>query len=165
MVIRLTKATRFFCVCVLLIVTALISIGTRSMSVSAPYRTRSSPLPVVAYRGIKDGSPAAPSLRDLQADLDFLLESAYTVLSEQELVSALRRERELPPQPLLLLFDDSAKEFSTQLKPLLIERELPWFSLEQSTVLTRELRAAGYPIVRLERTAVFALEEQLKAGF
>ena len=162
MVIRFTKATRFFIVCVMLIVTALISIGTRSMSVSAPYHVRSSPLPVVVYRGVEGDSAAAPSLRELQADLDFLLESAYAVLSEQELVSALRRESELPAQPLLLLFDDGAEGFGKDIRPLLEGRELPWFSLEKSAVLTRELRAAGYPIARLERTAVFTLEEQLK---
>ena len=163
MVIRFTKATRFFCICVLLLLTALISIGTRSMSVSAPYNTRHSPLPVVVYRGVADGGPTALSLRELEADLDYLAGGSYYVLSERELVAALRLERAIMGRPVLLLFDDRAENFAREIKPLLEARELPWFSLEQSAVLTRELRAAGYPITRLERSGAFTLEEQLNA--
>ena len=161
MVIRFNKATRFFCVCVLLLLTALISIGTRSISVSAPYNTRHSPLPVVVYRGVESGGPTALSLRELEADLDYLAGGDYYVLSERELVAALRLERAIAGRPVLLLFDDRAENFAAQIQPLLEERELPWFSLEQSAVLTRELRGAGYPITRLERSSAFALEEQL----
>ena len=161
MVIRFTKATRFFCVCVMLLLTALISIGTRSISVSAPYTARHSPLPVVVYRGVEDGGPTSLSLRELKADLDYLTASGFTVLSEQELVAALRRESMLASRPVLLLFDDRSENFARQIQPLLDERELPWFPLEKSAILTRELRAAGHPITRLERSGAFTLEEQL----
>jgi len=161
MVIRFTKATRFFCVCVLLLLTALISIGTRSMSVSAPYNTRHNTLPVVVYRSVESGSPTALSLRELKEDLDYLVGGDYYVLSEQELVAALRLERAIVGRPVLLLFDNRAENFAQDIQPLLEERELPWFSLEQSTILTRELRAAGFPITRLERSGAFTLEEQL----
>jgi len=155
MIIRLNKATRFACVCALLIITALISIGTRSMSVSAPYQFRANTVPVLVYRA------QALSLRELQEDLDYLASGGYVVISEQELVAALRRERELPSKTVLLLFDDSCEVFATQVKPLLAEQELPWFSLEASSVLTQELRAAGHPIARLERMGIFTLEEQM----
>jgi len=157
MVIRFTKATRFFFICVMLLVTALISIGTRSMSVSAPYHARTNALPMVIYRN----TATAPSLRDIRRDLDHLAESGYTVLSEQMLVATLRRESELLGNPVLLLFDESDEAFFEGIEPLLVERELPWFSLEQSTMLTRELRAAGFPVTRLERTEAFTLEEQM----
>ena len=162
MVIRFTKATRFLCVCVMLAVTALISISTKSISVSAPYNARSKPLPVVVYRGIEDGSPTALSLRELRDDLAFLAGSGRAALSEQALVSALRREASLPGEPLLLLFDDSAKRFRSKIQPLLEEQGLPWFSLEKAALLSQELRAAGCPVVRLERRAGFTLEEQLR---
>ena len=163
MVIRFTKATRFICICLMLLITALISIGTRSMSVSAPYQTRHSPLPVVVYRAVENGCPTASSLRDLRQDLDYLRENGYTVLSEQELVAALRREQALPERAVLLLFDDRAEHFAGEIQPLLDEHELPWIPLEKSAVLTRELRAAGFPVTRLERSGVFALEEQINA--
>ena len=161
MVIRFTKATRFFCVCVLLLLTALISIGTRSISVSAPYNARHSPLPVVVFRSVENGGPTALSLRELQADLDYLVNGGRYVLSEQELVAALRLERAIMGRPVLLLFDDRAENFAREIQPLLDERELPWFPLEKSAILTRELRAAGHPITRLERSGAFTLEEQL----
>jgi len=145
----------------MLLITALISIGTRSMSVSAPYQTRHSPLPVVVFRAVENGCPTAPGLRDLQQDLDYLRENGYTVLSEQALVAALRRERPLEDRAVLLLFNDGAPNFEQQVQPLLDERELPWIPLEKSPVLTRELRAAGVPITRLERSGAFALQEQM----
>jgi len=155
MIIRLNKATRFFLICAMLAITALVSIGTRSMSVSAPYHTPNATLPIIVYRA------EAVCLRQLQADLDYLADGGYAVVGEQELVAALRRARELPDKTVLLLFDDGCDVFAAQTRPLLEERELPWFSLESSTVLTRELRAAGHPITRLERADVFSLEEQL----
>ena len=161
MVIRFNKATRFVLICAMLIVTALISIGTRSMSVSAPYHTRGGPVFVAVYRVVEGDCAASVSLRELEADLDHLAEGGYAVLSEQALVAALRREAALPGGAVLLLFDDSAALFETQVQPLLEERELPWFSLEQSAILTRELRAAGHSIARLERAGMFTLEEQM----
>jgi len=166
MVIRLTRATRFFCVCAMLAVTALISIGTKSISVSAPYGVRGrgafpgASLPLVIYRDIGGDSPLALRLQELRDDLDFLTGSGYTALSERDLMAALRRETPLPGEPVLLLFDDGG-EFADKLKPLLEEQGIPWFSLGQSTLLSQELRAAGYPVTRLERTAGFTLEEQL----
>jgi hypothetical protein len=159
LVIRFTKATRFFCICAMLLVTALISISTRSISVSAPYAPPG-PVQVVSFP-LPGSSPAAPNLRTLTADLDYLARSGRSVLSEQALVAALRRETPLPAEPVLLLFDDAAEGFA-QLRPLLEERGLPWIPREKSALLTQELRAAGYAVTRLERTGGFALEDQLR---
>ena len=165
MVIRLTKATRFFCICALLLVTALISIGTRSISVSAPYNFRSQPLPmgnqllpIVIYRV---DTPTCPSLHEMKEDLAGLQGGDYTALSERELVASLRRESALPARPVLLLFDDAAPAFAEQLRPLLEESGLPWLPLSKAGLLTQELRAAGYAVARVERAAGFTLEEQL----
>ena len=162
MVIRFTRATRFFCVCIMLAVTALISIGTRTISVSAPYSARGETLPVVIYRGVGGSLPTALSLRELQSDLAYLAKEGYTALSEQDLVAALRRESPLPEAPVLLLFDDGADAFAGTVLPLLEQRGLPWFSMSKSALLTQELRTAGHPVTRLERIAGFTLEEQLK---
>ena len=163
MVIRFTKATRFFCVCALLLLTALISIGTKSISVSTPYTFRGHPMPVVIYRNLNDGKPASLTLEDLRADIAWLAEEGYTALSEQELVAALRREAPLPASPVLLLFDDSAKTFKTGALPMLKEAGLNWFSMSKSTLLANELRAAGYPVTRIERVGGFTIEEQVNA--
>lgn len=156
MIIRLNKATRFLCICAMLTVTALISIGTRGMTVSAPYQVRTNTVPVIVYRA------EAVSLRELQEDLEYLASGGYVVISEPELVAALRRERELPEKTVVLLFDDSCEVFERTVRPLLAEQELPWFSLEKSAVLTRELRTAGHPVARFERGSVFTLEEQMR---
>ena len=163
MVIRFTRATRFFCVCALLLLTALISIGTKSVSVSTPYTFRGRPMPVVIYRGLDSGRPTSLTLEELGKDIAWLAQSGYTALSEQELVAALRRESPLPESPVLLLFDDSAKPFKAGALPLLKEAGLPWFPLSKSGLLSNELRAAGYPVTRLERVSGFALEEQINA--
>ena len=163
MIIRFTKATRFLCVCALLLLTALISIGTKSISVSTPYAFRGRPLPVVIYRNLNDGGPASLSLGGLRADLAWLAGNEYTALSEQELVAALRREAPLPESPVLLLFDDSAKAFAAEVLPILKEAGLPWFPLSKSGLLSNELRAAGYPVTRIERVGGFTVEEQITA--
>ena len=72
MVIRFTKATRFLCVCALLALTALVGIGTKSVSVSTPYTFRGRAMPVVIYRNLGDGKPNSPTLEDLRADIDCL---------------------------------------------------------------------------------------------
>jgi len=163
MVIRFTRATRFFCACALLLLTALVSIGTRSVSVSMPYTFRERPLPVVIYRNISGGKPTDLTLEEFKQDLAFLEQSGYTALSEQELVAALRRESPLPASPVLLLFDEGAKAFKAEALPLLKEAGLPWFSLSKSGLLSNELRAAGYPVMRIERVSGFTLEEQINA--
>ena len=162
MVIRFNKATRFVCVCALLLVTALISIGTKSISVSAPYMLQGQPLPVVVYRGVGGEAATALSLRELRDDLAWLGEKGYSALSEPELVAALRRESPLPGAPVLLLFDDAAPDFTRLIKPVLDECGVSWFPMGKSGLLTQELRAAGHPVTRLERSAGFTLEEQMK---
>ena len=163
MVIRFTRATRFFCVCALLLLTALISIGTRSITVSTPYAFRGRAMPVVIYRGLNGGKPTSLTLEALGEDLAWLAENGYTALSERELVAALRRKAPLPASPVLLLFDDSAKSFAAEVLPMLKEAGLPWFSLSKSVLLANELRAAGYPVTRLERVGGFTIEEQMGA--
>jgi len=162
MIIRLTKATRFLCICVLLLATALIGIGTRSVTVSAPYTSRAQALPVIVYRTVGGDSPAAVSLRQLKDDLDFLLHGGFAVLGEPDLVAALRRQASLPGHAVLLLVDNTCEHFAHDILPLLEERELPWIPLEKSALLTRELRAAGHSVARYERTPTLALEEQLQ---
>ena len=163
MVIRFSRAARFFCVCALLLLTALISIGTRSVSVSTPYDFRGRALPVVIYRNLNDGGPTSLALEDLKADIAWLAEQGYEALSEQELVASLRREFPLPAAPVLLLFDDSAGRFASDILPILKEAALPWFSVGKSTLLANELRAAGYPVTRIERVAGFSVGEQINA--
>jgi len=161
MIIRLTKATRFLLICVLLLVTVLIGIGTRSVTVSAPYQPRAQAMPVIVYRALGDDSPAAVPLRQLRDDLDFLLHEDFSALGEPDLVAALRRQTSLPGHAVLLLFDNTCERFAHDVLPLLEERELPWIPMEKSALLTRELRAAGHSVARYERTPTLALEEQL----
>jgi len=163
MVIRFTRATRFFCVCALLLLTALISIGTKSITVSTPYTFRGRPMPVVIYRDLDGSKPTGLALEALREDLAWLAQAGYTALSERDLMAALRREAPLPESPVLLLFDDGAKSFSAGVLPMLKEAGLPWFPLSKSALLSSELRAAGYPVTRLERVGGFTLEEQINA--
>ncbi|MCL2531845.1 MAG: hypothetical protein FWE40_06790 [Oscillospiraceae bacterium] len=161
MIIRLTKATRFLLICALLLVTALISIGTRSVTVSAPYTPRAQAMPVIVYRAVGEDSPNAVPLRQLKDDLDYLLQQDFIVLGEPELVAALRRQATLPGRAVLLLVDNTCERFDRDILPLLEERELPWIPMEKSGVLTQELRAAGHSVARVERTPTMTLEEQL----
>jgi len=161
MVIRFTKATRFLLVCILLFITALISIGTKSMSVSAPYSAPRA-LPLVIYRGIGSGAPTALSLQELQADLDFLQER-FNALSEQDIIYTLRREKALTMAPVLLVFDDESESFIENIRPLLEEQGIPWFSAAKTTALVNELRSAGFPVTQLERSGGIALKEQMDA--
>jgi len=161
MIIRLTKATRFVLICALLMMTALIGIGTRSVTVAAPYSPRAQALPVIVYRIVGGEYPAAVSLRQLEDDLDYLLDGDYAVLGEPDLVAALRRQTSLPGHAVLLLFDNTCERFAHDILPLLQERELPWIPLEKSALLTRELRAAGHSVARYERTPTLTLEQQL----
>jgi len=161
MVIRFTRATRFLLICILLLITALISIGTKSMSVSAPYAAPIA-LPVIVYRGIENGEPAALRLQELQHDLDFIQER-FNALSEQDVVCTLRREKALTRTPVLLIFDDTAENFANEILPLLDENEIPWFSAAKRATLVNELRSAGFPVAQLERTGGVALRDQINA--
>ena len=89
MVIRFTKTTKFFLVCALLLVTALISIGTKSMTVSVPYSAPAA-LPLVVYRDIGGDAPTSLDMQGFRADLDYLREH-FTALSEQEIVYTDRK--------------------------------------------------------------------------
>ena len=159
MVIRFTKTTKFFLVCALLLVTALISIGTKSMSVSAPYSAPAA-LPLVIYRDIGEDSPTSLDIQGVRDDLDYLRKH-FTALSEQEIVYTLRRKKALTLSPVLLIFDDTAETFGAEILPLLEERELPWFSVSKAKTLTDELRTAGFPVKQFERTGGISIEEQL----
>jgi hypothetical protein len=163
MVIRFTKAARFLCACALLLLTALVSIGTKSVTVSTPYSFRGRAMPVVIYRGLDGGRPTGLTLEELRADIAWLAGEGYEALSERELVAALRRESPLPGSPVLLLFDDGAESFRTGALPLLEEAGLPWFPMGKYGLLSGELRAAGYPVTRIERVSGFTLAEQLNA--
>ena len=161
MIIRLTKATRFLIICALLLVTALVGVGTRSVTVSAPYTPRAQALPVIVFRAVDSETPAAVPLRQLKDDLDFLLDSGLEALGEPDLVAALRRQATLPGHAVLLLFDNTSEQFARDILPMLEERELAWIPMEKSGVLTRELRAAGHSVTRVERTPTLTLEQQL----
>ena len=163
MVIRFTKAARFLCVCALLLLTALIGIGTKSVTVSTPYSTRGPAMPVVVYRNLDNGKPNGLTLDELEADIAWLEAEGYEALSELELVAALRRESPLPEHPVLLLFDDQAKSFTSNVQPILKEAGLNWFSMSKSNLLSNELRAAGYPVTRIERVSGFEVGEQINA--
>ena len=163
MVIRFTKATRFLCVCALLLLTALVGIGTKSVTVSTPYTFRGRAMPVVVYRDLSGGKPTSLTLDDLKADIAWLAGEGYEALSEQELVAAMRRESPLPAHPVLLLFDDSAKTFTAHVLPMLKEAGLNWFSISKSILLANELRAAGHPVTRIERVGGFTIGEQVNA--
>jgi len=163
MVIRFTKATRFLCICALLLLTALIGIGTRSVTVSTPYTFRGRAISVVIYRSLDDGRPTGLTPEDLKADLAWLTENGYGALSEQELVAALRREFPLPARPVLLLFDDQAKTFAAHVLPILKDAGVPWFPMGKYALLSGELRAAGYPVTRVERVGGFTVGEQVEA--
>ena len=163
MVIRFTKAARFLLVCALLLLTALIGIGTRSVTVSTPYSFRGQAMPIVIYRSLDGGSPTGLTLEELKADLAWLAENGYAALSEQELVAALRREAPLPALPVLLLFDDRAKPFAADVLPLLKEAGLAWFPMGKYGPLSGELRAAGYPVTRIERVGGFLIGEQINS--
>jgi len=159
MVIRFTKTTRFFLVCALLLITALISIGTKSMSVSAPY-TAPAALPLVIYRDIGGEAPTSLDMQGFRADLDYL-KAHFIVLSEQEIVYTLRQKKALTRSPVLLIFDDTSETFAEHILPLLEEWELPWFSVSKAKTLADELRTAGFPIKQIERTGSISIEEQL----
>jgi hypothetical protein len=158
MVIRLTKATKFFCLCALLLISVLIGLGTRSITVSTPYAEAQEPLPLLLYRNLGQGD-AALGRNDLRRDLAYLLQNGYTVVSEQELVAALRQSAPLPAQPIALLFDDESPAFVAEALPVLQETGLPWFPLQKLTELSKELRIAGYPVTRMERMAGIAMED------
>ena len=154
MVIRLTKATKFFCLCALLLVSVLISIGTRSITVSTPYAPNSEALPVLIYR-------TAAAANELASDMAYLSRNGYTVISETELTAALRRQSPLPARPVLLVFDEGMVGFSEQIAPSLKAKSLPWFGLSKLGALSNELRTAGYPVTRLERIAGVAMEQYI----
>ncbi|MDR3313889.1 MAG: hypothetical protein LBS96_05460 [Oscillospiraceae bacterium] len=136
----------------------LISLGTRSITVSTPYAGERTPLPLLLYRSLGEGENALRR-NDVRRDLAYLLQNGYTAVSEQELLAALRREAPLPAQPVVLLFDDANPAFAAEVLPVLQEAELPWFPLRKATALSQELRTAGYPVTRLERMAGIAMEE------
>ncbi|MDR2646719.1 MAG: hypothetical protein LBB67_01135 [Oscillospiraceae bacterium] len=150
MVIRITKATRFFALCAIALIAFIISVSTRSITVSTPYAAVQPPLPIVVYRGATEDAPTAMRQDVLQSDIDYFAAKGYSPVSERELLAALRRQSPLPEKPVLLVFDNKSPNFAAAL-PLLEENELPWFSLEETGALSQELRAAGYPVARLER--------------
>jgi hypothetical protein len=159
MVIRFSKATQFFCLCVLLLAGVLVSLSTRSITVSTPFSSRGEELPVLLYR--KVGEPGSESfpLAQLRSDLAYFKERGHTPVSEQELLKAIRREAELPERPVLLLFEDERPLFQSLARPLLLREGVPWFPLAKSAALARELRMAGYAVVRMERRAEVPVEQ------
>ncbi|MCL2107206.1 MAG: hypothetical protein FWH26_09175 [Oscillospiraceae bacterium] len=161
MVIRVTRATKFFCVCAFLLVSVMVSIGTRSITVSSPYAAGRTPLPLLLYRGLETGGPTALTVEDLRRDIAFLRENGYAAVSERELLAALRREAPLPDRPVLLLFDDTLASFAETVRPCLEQAGTAWFPLAKAGLLSKELRAAGMPVTRLERTAGIGMEDYL----
>ncbi|MDR2524880.1 MAG: hypothetical protein LBC83_01605 [Oscillospiraceae bacterium] len=160
MVIRLTKATKFLCLCALLLVSVLISLSTRSITVHTPYAGEPQTVALLLYQSLGE---EANALRgdDVAADMACLARDGYTPLSQEDLRAVLRSETKLPPRAVVLLFDDQAPAFTTEAKPVLEASALPWLPMTELTVILRDLQQAGYPVVRLERVAGVALPVQL----
>ena len=158
MVIRLSKATGFFCLCVLLVVSILIGLGTRSINVNAPYAGEDTPLPLLIYGSLGQGDAALDS-GDLRRDIAYLLQNGFTPISEQELMAALRRQAPLPAKPVMLLFDDANPAFASEARPVLEEAGIPWLPISKAVTLSKELRMAGYPVTRMERVKGIAMED------
>ncbi|MDR1928365.1 MAG: hypothetical protein LBQ33_07000 [Oscillospiraceae bacterium] len=159
MVIRLTKATRFFILCLLALTGVLVSIGTRSITVASPYAASGAALPLLIYRTVESSAEAPLSLDDLRGDLRRFERSGFVALSQAALLAVLRQEKTMPTRPLLLVFDETMPGFGAQVRPLLEQEGLAWFPLARLEALQRQLRSAGYAVTRLERNSGVTMED------
>ena len=86
-------------------------------------------LTIVAYHYVRDAvATAFPSIKglpvaDFQGQLDYL-QRHYTVVGQQEVAAALAGEGELPPNPVLLTFDDGYVDHFVSVLPMLSQRGL-----------------------------------------
>jgi hypothetical protein len=157
MIIRFTKATKFMLLCALLVLSAVISIGTKTITVSQPITASGAqPLPMLVYRL---SGAATPNVNDVRDDLEYLHENSYTILSERDLLASLRSKTPLPSKSVVLLFEDGGKTFREDFAPELDADGASWFPLSKIAALMQELRVAGYPCARLERSAVFSPQD------
>ncbi|MDR1733576.1 MAG: hypothetical protein LBR73_01645 [Oscillospiraceae bacterium] len=158
MVIRITRAGKFALVCVLLVITAVIALKTSTITVSTPYSGVTAPVPILVYRSAEGKSPVAATLTDVQQDVAFLKDAGYAFMSEEVLMGALRSEKALPGKSVLLVFDENLSGFNPDIQAFLAAESLSWFTLDEAGTLMDELRAAGCPITKLERSAGVSLE-------
>jgi hypothetical protein len=159
MVIRFTKATKFLVLCLILALCAVISVTTRTVTVSTPVgAVAGQPLYLLVYRTLGESEPTAPGRAQVQSDLEFLKNNGFIILSEQELLKTLRREEPLPVRSVVLLFNTDASAFKNEVKNDLEKSGTPYFSLRKIAALTQELRAVGCPVTQVERNAAADLD-------
>ncbi len=83
-------------------------------------------VPVLCYHDIHDdGTDLSVSPQNLKAHFEYLRQMHYTPISLQQYKAALQGKAQLPPNPILLSFDDGYQSFYTVVYPLLQEYEYP----------------------------------------
>src|SRR5262245_9080902 len=101
-----------------ILILALVAIGR-----AIPVIAADTDYTVLAYHDVVDdaGSLSYDSitLRNLAIHFDWLREHGYRVVSVDDVLAAHRGKRPLPPQAVLLTFDDGYRSFYTHVYPLL----------------------------------------------
>lgn len=88
------------------------------------FNPRSAEVPVLCYHNVYTGNTHEPGImyissQQLNLQLKTLSDSGYHSISPDQLYGWLLSGKSLPPKPFLLTFDDSRKEHSTLVAPLL----------------------------------------------
>lgn len=84
-------------------------------------------VPILMYHYLSDPPPGADAIRSdlsvspvqFEAQLAYLREQGYQTISLQQLSYALSRNEPLPPQPIIITFDDGYRDHYTNAFPIL----------------------------------------------
>lgn len=87
-------------------------------------------IPILLYHSVAEGisgdfAPYAISRAAFGEHLDLIVDRGHHALTVTDLVTALRSGTELPPNPVVITFDDGFADFAEAAWPELSERRLP----------------------------------------
>lgn len=87
-------------------------------------------IPILLYHSVSDDAsgefaPYATTRRDFAAHLDLLVERGHTAMTVTDLVERLVSHTPLPPDPVVITFDDGFADFADAAWPELADRALP----------------------------------------
>lgn len=126
MIFKITQHKIFAGLCILLIITSLISVSPKIKKIVV--KEQGTKLPIIVYHNIVDSpkklNENSITYEMLEEDLLYIKQKGYTTISMTQLINHCLKGDMLPDKPIILCFDDGFKSVYTQAFPLLEQNNM-----------------------------------------
>ena len=99
-------------------------------------------VPILVYHRVNDTdkNPTTLTVADFEAQIKYLVDDGYHVISPDDLLDAWEQDKPLPSKPIVLTFDDGHADIYNNVFPI------PVVGSNSNTLLRFQMRLKGAPI-------------------